>query len=247
MSEEKRREQPLALLSAIVERDRGDGAGEVMRRRGHRVVQILRGNGTAKPDLLSSLGLTSSRKDIVLCLLPGVGVAPLLGDLEREFAMQRPGSVAFAVDLAAIGGRKAYEYCLTGPEGPQTGEEEEKSVREKSRVELVVAIVNRGHSDEVMEAASAAGATGGTILHARGTGVHEAEVYLGVPIQPEKELVLILCRQERKKEIMTAILQGAGLATEGRGLVFSLPVSAMAGVSALGGAQYTETLPAAED
>ncbi len=231
---------PLALMCAIVERDQGDAASAVMRRHGHRVTQILRGSGTAKPDLLSSLGLTGSRRDVALCLLPEAGVGPLLRDLEGQFAMEKPGSVAFALSLAAIGGRQTYEYCA---EGFEPGEEEESGMREKSAVELVVAIVNRGHSDEVMEAASAAGATGGTILHARGTGVHEAEVYFGVPIQPEKELVLILCLQERKKDIMTAILKGAGLATEGRGLVFSLPVSAVAGVSAFDASEYTRTAP----
>ena len=56
--------------------------------------------------------------------------------------------------------------------------------------ELIVAIVNRGFSDLVMDAARKAGASGGTILHGRGTGVHEAAQFFGVAIQPEKELVL---------------------------------------------------------
>ena len=60
------------------------------------------------------------------------------------------------------------------------------------KFDLIVTIVNRGFADEVMNAARAAGAHGGTILWARGSGVHETEKFFGISIQPEKELVLIL-------------------------------------------------------
>ena len=64
----------------------------------------------------------------------------------------------------------------------------------ENRFDLIVTIVNRGISDLVMDAARAAGASGGTILHGRGTGVHEAERFFGIEIQPEQESVLSLTR-----------------------------------------------------
>ena len=96
--------------------------------------------------------------------------------------------------------------------------------------DLIVAIVNRGFSDLVMDAARAAGASGGTILHGRGTGVHEAEQFFGVAIHPEKEIVLILTRSEERRKIMSAIAEGAGLNQQGRGLTFSLPVDEVSGI-----------------
>ena len=96
--------------------------------------------------------------------------------------------------------------------------------------DLIVAIVNRGFSDLVMDAARAAGASGGTILHGRGTGVHEAEQFFGIAIQPEKEIVLILTRSDERRKIMAAIAEGAGLNTQGKGLTFSLPVDEDAGI-----------------
>ncbi len=86
--------------------------------------------------------------------------------------------------------------------------------------DLIVAIVNRGFSDLVMDAARAAGASGGTILHGRGTGVHEAVQFFGVAIHPEKEIVLILTRTEERHKIMAAIAEGAELNVQGRGLTF---------------------------
>ncbi|MBC8535849.1 P-II family nitrogen regulator [Feifania hominis] len=100
--------------------------------------------------------------------------------------------------------------------------------------ELIVTIVNRGFSDSVVKAAREAGAQGGTILHARGTGVHEDATFFGITIQPEKEVVLTLVPRAERAEIMRAICREAGLDTPGCGLSFSLPVSAVAGISHMG-------------
>ena len=97
--------------------------------------------------------------------------------------------------------------------------------------ELIVTIVGRGFSDLVMDAARKAGASGGTILHGRGTGVHEAAQFFGVAIQPEKELVLILTEREKKNDIMTAICKHADLKVAGNGICFSLPVDQVMGLT----------------
>lgn len=101
---------------------------------------------------------------------------------------------------------------------------------ETKKFELIITIVNRGFADDAMDAAKVAGASGGTILYARGTGVHEAEKFFGITIQPEKEVVLILTEYEKRREIMRAIVKGAGLKTEGRGMAFSLPVEDVVGI-----------------
>ena len=98
------------------------------------------------------------------------------------------------------------------------------------KFDLIITVVNRGFTDDVMHAAKSAGATGGTIMHARGTGIHEAERFFGVSIQPEKELVLILIEREKKQDVMRAICLEAGLSTEGRGLSFSIPVDDAVGI-----------------
>ncbi|WP_313371010.1 P-II family nitrogen regulator [Sedimentibacter sp.] len=96
--------------------------------------------------------------------------------------------------------------------------------------DLIITIVNRGFDDVVMDAARSAGATGGTVLNARGTGVHEAEKFFGISIQPEKDVILILAKRKDKKQIMHAIRNEAGLNKEGRGLSFSMPVEDVCGI-----------------
>lgn len=99
--------------------------------------------------------------------------------------------------------------------------------------DLILTIVNRGFADEVMSAAKAAGAFGGTVVNARGTGTHELQHFFGAIIQPEKELVLILTEREKRNSIMEAICRDAGLSKEGMGICFSMPVDGVAGIRSI--------------
>ena len=99
--------------------------------------------------------------------------------------------------------------------------------------DLILTIVNRGFADEIMTAAKKAGAFGGTVVNARGTGTNELQEFFGALIQPEKELVMILTEREKRNQIMTAICKDAGIDKEGMGISFSLPVDAVAGIRAL--------------
>lgn len=94
---------------------------------------------------------------------------------------------------------------------------------------LIVTIVSPGFSIDVINASKSAGADGATILSGRGTSIHENTVLLGVPIQPEKEMVLILVKKSLRKTVMKEIVRVCNLNTEGKGISFSLPVDEIAG------------------
>ena len=95
----------------------------------------------------------------------------------------------------------------------------------ESKFELVVCIVNAGFSQNVMEAARAAGAKGGTILRARGSANPESEEFFNITVQPDKELLMILVPKAIKDEVMKAVYKQGGLTTEAQGIAFSLPVN----------------------
>ena len=101
----------------------------------------------------------------------------------------------------------------------------------ENKGELIVAIINKGYSDLVMDAAKKAGAKGGTIFNAYGTGNKEIEQYFGVPIHPEKEMVFIIVDKKIKDDVLLNIYKDAGLETKGQGIVFSLPVEDMMGLN----------------
>lgn len=57
---------------------------------------------------------------------------------------------------------------------------------------MIVTIVDGGMGDEVIKFSKTAGAAGGTILHGRGSGIHDSSNFLGLEISPEKDIVLTL-------------------------------------------------------
>ncbi len=99
------------------------------------------------------------------------------------------------------------------------------------KFELVVAIVNQGFGDSVMDAARQCGARGGTILNARGTAREEAESKFGIMIHPDKEVVLILASTKIKDNILHAIYEQVGLDTPGQGIAFTTPVDDVVGLT----------------
>ena len=98
------------------------------------------------------------------------------------------------------------------------------------KFELVIALVNTGFTELVMDAAREAGAHGGTVVHARGTGNKEMEKRFGVVVTPDKEMVLILVNKKISDKVLEAIYKQAGLQTKGQGIAFSLPVSDVVGL-----------------
>ena len=101
---------------------------------------------------------------------------------------------------------------------------------QEKQMELIVAICEKGHTDSVMDAARNAGARGGTVIHAKGTGSKYSSKFFGISIAEEKEMIYIVSSSENKKDIMKGIMQNAGIDTEAHTLVFSLPVSDTAGL-----------------
>ena len=122
--------------------------------------------------------------------------------------------------------RAAKDYLLQGQEA-------EEIMENKQTHELIVAIAKQGYTEQVMNAARSAGATGGTIVHAKGAGTNMAKKFFGVSIAAEREMVFILTKQESRKEIMKAIITQAGLKSDAEAMVFSMPVSDIAGLRQL--------------
>jgi hypothetical protein len=94
---------------------------------------------------------------------------------------------------------------------------------------LILTIVNRGYAELVMDAAREAGARGGTVLYARGTGIHATEKFMNIDIQPEKEIVMTIVGRSSVRKIMHDILEAGGLRTKARGISFTLPVTDLVG------------------
>jgi nitrogen regulatory protein PII len=89
---------------------------------------------------------------------------------------------------------------------------------------MITIIVNTGYADDIMDAARKAGARGGTVTRARGTGTEEDAKFLGVQIVPEKEMILILSESGNADKIVEAISSLKCLEEPGIGIIYTQDV-----------------------
>ena len=188
---------------------------------------VTLGTGTASNETMDCLGLESSDKSVTFSVVTGQVWERLRKGLESRLRIDVPGTgIAFIVPLSSIGGRRELLF-LTENQDYEKGEE---STLKDTTHELLVVIANHGYSDQIMDAAREAGAAGGTVIHAKGTGMERAERFLGVSLASEKEMIFIVAKKSLKNGIMQSIMQNAGMESKAKSIVFSLPVTATAGL-----------------
>ena len=220
----------LYWMISVIPRGRAETFLTLCNAHGERVNLVSLGAGTASDAVLDSFGLESREKTVVFSVVTWESWKNLRRTLRAEMEMDRPGGgIAFLVPLSSIGGRKTLEFLTDG----QSYVRGEESALKDTKYEMVVAIANPGYMEPVMAAARSAGAGGGTVLHAKGTGMEGAERFFGVSLAAEKEMVFIVARTEEKNGIMRAISEQAGMDTKAKAIVFSLPVTSTIGLRAL--------------
>jgi len=185
------------------------------------------GYGTAKDDILNMLGLDRSEKAVCLNLVTDEVWKETKKLLRRKLYIDVPDTgIAFVIPMSSIGGKRELAY-LTAGQDYRKGEE---SVMKDTTMELLVIVSNQGHNDLVMDAARAAGAYGGTVIHASGTGMNQAELFFGISLASEKDLTLIVTKKNQRNAIMEAVMKNAGMETPAQSIIFSLPVTDAAGL-----------------
>ena len=71
--------------------------------------------------------------------------------------------------------------------------------------EVIFAIVNSGYAEDLMDLARDLGVRGGTILNGRGLAKEEAAAHFGIPLHPEKDIVMIVVEKELRDKVLNAI------------------------------------------
>jgi len=240
----------LRLIIFIIDWNRANVVSEVFLEEKVRLYFLTKGKGTASSEILDLLGIGAGDKAVMFCLEQQVLVQVLMKEVRKKLRRGGPGAgIAFTVPLSAINdpvllifkqsihknekiaaelaegiGQKATENSGQGNKG---GNMENNTITH----DLIVAAVNHGYSDELMNTARGAGASGGTVISARGQGHEGAVKFFGMPVQDERELILILTNREKKVPLMKAICEAHGLNSKAQGIIFSMPVDSVMGLS----------------
>jgi len=205
----------IEIFFVIVNYGLGSKVIKLARQHGISGGTCLLGKGTSENHLLELLGISDIRKEIVLLVGEKQIAYNALEELDKKFDFRKPNhGIAFSISVSGLIGCHNLNECkeckVEGGEG---------------MYKAIFVIVDRGMAEAVMNAAKSAGAKGGTIINARGSGIHETQKLFAMEIEPEKEIVMILTETSITDNVTATIKESLKLDEPGNGIMFVLDVN----------------------
>jgi nitrogen regulatory protein PII len=185
------------LMIAVVDKGQAARFVAIAKEAGAGGGTIIPAKGTASGKVMRFMGFGGKSREMILMVIDGSLAHKIVDRVRSEGRMQ---------GVAAIMGSDKEENMA-------------------SKWKMITIIVNTGYADDIMDAARKAGASGGTITHARGTGTAEDAKFFGVTIVPEKEMITILCEAERTQKLVNAITSLKCLEEPGIGILYTQDVT----------------------
>lgn len=171
---------------------------------------IFFGKGTMKNRILEFLDMYDIRKEIVLMAAEKTVAYDAMEKLNHELHLNKPNhGIAFSIPVTNVIGTRNTKCDIV----------EERGVH-AVMYNAIFVIVDKGKAEDAIEAAAKAGSRGGTIINARGAGVHETSKLFSMDIEPEKEIVLILSEEKHTDAIVSSIRTDLRMDEPGNGIIF---------------------------
>ena len=221
------------LLMVIVPRGKGRGIQEMLLEKGARTASCMYGKSASEGQILHSLALDTLEKEVVISFVSKRMVPEIFEDLLERQHFSKPGTgVAFTLPLAAsfsILEPDLEKVQVFFDEGPQTFGivSEDKS----DRYVLAMLITDKGKAVQALQIAQEHGFRGGTIMCAHGTA-NPLKLILNMPIEPEKDLLMILTPQRRGDELLGLFVEALDLEAANTGITALLDTLELIGLTA---------------
>lgn len=180
---------------------------------------ILYGKSFGSSELLDFFGLDEYREEIVLMATDIEKSKKIIDILEEEFNLGEEGVFAFTIPVCGLLGSHAMMDCDLNMERGETA----------MKYHLITVIVDKGKGEDAIDAAIRAGSKGGTIINARGSGIHETSKVFAMEIEPEKEIAIILTPENETMQVVSAIREDLKIDEPGNGIVYIHDVNGVYG------------------
>ena len=191
----------------------------------------INAQGTASSEMMDVLGLGSIDRVAVITLVPAALTDFLLRKLKLELHLGTANSgIAITIPISSASSMALRMSDAILPEYMSTDRKEERIQMSEINYSLIAVNVNQGYSEEVMQAARSAGATGGTVIHGRAVPDEATVRFWNLSINEEKETVLIITDHAHRRPIMEAVSSQCGYHSPAAGVVLSLPVEDLVGL-----------------
>lgn len=204
------------LVAAVVPRGKAEALSREARGAGAGGGTIVMARGASESAFLRFLALGETSKEIALAIVPAAVKRQVIGALVAATERERKNfGELFTIDAADFFKPNQSEEGGGAMERDETAKDGGSAERE-----LITVIANSGYADDIMDAARAAGAEGGTVINARGTADPSDEKFFGMEIVPEKDMVEILAKTGDAQRIFDAIKALPCLSKPGSGVAF---------------------------
>ena len=206
-----------SLIISIVPHDKGEKLTKAAVNAGCGGGSVMMGRALAKSNFGAILGTGETTKDLIFMVVESTKKSAIMNAIYESTQNEKTNfGEIFTLNVDSL--LKAG----ANSEGEEKMSENEN--KETSR-DMITVIVNKGYADDVMFAARKAGATGGTVINARGTAREDDEKFFGVHIVPEKDMLVIVVEHDKKEAVLSAIKEVKCLKEPGMGIAFSSPVT----------------------
>lgn len=207
------------LICTIVQEEYGSKVLKIGRNNNFSGGTVTKGKGSIQSKFLNLLGLSDARKEICLHVLKKHKEEKFYQILNDELQFDKPHhGLVFSLPVVSVIGLRNHQSLLLNER------------KDKMGVDSIFIIVDKGKSEDVIASAKKAGATGGTVMNARGSGVHKTEKLFNFEIEPEKEVIFILSNKKETNTIVNALNNDFDLEHPGNGILFVLDVSKSMGL-----------------
>ncbi len=199
----------IELLCVIVKSGLGSKVMQKAKQNGISGGTVILGKGTVNNKILDFIGLADVSKEVVIMISNTELINKALVKLDEEFKFNKPNhGIAFTTNICGVFGTRSCK-C----------NKEEKG-GENNMYNSITIIVDKGRAQDAIDAATKAGSLGGTIINARGSGIHETSKVFAMEIEPEKEVVIILSKKDKTEDIVSSIREELKLDKPGNGILF---------------------------
>ena len=215
---------------SIVNRTYGDEFTSFFRSYSNSAVLTISGEGTTAREALAVLGLESTSKAILFTVVGPAIKKLLFKELKRVMHIDAPGNgIALSIPMKSITVLGIEQLAPQFYDWSNEEPTEENTEMNEYKYELIVVIANEDSTDEIMAAARAAGARGGTLVNAKGTAPAEVRKFFGVNISEGKDMVFIVAKAADRAAIMKAITD-KNVGSTLKAVSFSVPIDSVAGL-----------------
>lgn len=208
---------PQTIFVSVVNKGQSEAVLKQMQAFGLGGGVVFLGEGTVFNKWLEFFGLNESQKDLIFMPISSSFEDTLHELMRKHFKIDKKHrGISFSLPLTQFQSITYYEK----------GQRPDPA---SCDYQCIISILDKGQAKDCVLHAREAGAAGGTIIPGRGAGVPQ-DSFFDLLVEPQKDLVFFIVSSPIADRVQDQIIEKMQLNQEGKGVIFSLPVTRATGL-----------------